>query len=187
MSTSQAFIDKLFHKSDQAAYLYKDYDYSKLSPEEINFIKELKIFSTYKFYIKRLINKSTSFATKYSYIDVNSNYLEYEEYVRYERAKHNYNEVMHVGLEVFISSVIFLTLFNIARKPSGYSYKKDLWKVIALSLTGSIGYIMYYRTMHLKPEICNLYERLSGRLNNNPSLISGEIPENSKKNYFNFK
>lgn len=186
MSSKNYFFTKLFEKSDEAESLYNNYDFLNLSEEERKFLDRLSIFTKYKsFFRKRLTSDNIGLNNKRRYIELNSGYMTYDEFIIVERCFQEFNQLFRNSAATFTYSTIALLILAIYKRPTGHPIMGDFAKILSGNIFLHLSYILYYRWNEYGPPISNVYKKLSRRLNLSESSKFDNIPENSKNNYFN--
>lgn len=186
MTTKHYFFERIFQKSDERKFLYKDFDFNSLSPPEKHFLKKLTFFSKYKSTFRPWLTSSdkTSTLDKKAYIDYYRGHLEYEEYIKFERAIDSQRDLLLNVLysNIFLNSAILLGL--IATRPANSPLAKSMIKSIFLTSVLSYGYILSNRRLNYNPVISDIYLSLSTRLNKNPGLRSKDTSNLTMGAYF---
>lgn len=166
MSNNYNFYKSIFSKGDKANYLYDKKDIQKLNNQEKKFLDGLIIFSKHKNKIKNYFEKYVSFRDVNFYLDVNQNYLSYDEYIKFETIKVEYKNTVKNLFSTCSFLFIFTTFYNIYRRPTGYNYIYDLKYSFGISFTIFLTYLCYYRCFYYKEDLKNIYLKLSEKLYN---------------------
>jgi hypothetical protein len=170
MTTKNIFFNKIFSENEKAKDLYKDYDFSKISPEHIYLLNRLSIISKYKNSFKNfLLRKKISDGEKLEYIQSYKANLTYPEYIKYNvTVEENENSLIN-SLYVVGSVNLLSAIFLISRKGPNQSIFKEMSLVFLASILIGGGYIRYHKKSY-KYSLNQLYETLEQRMNDNPEL-----------------
>ena len=186
MSSKKYFFTKLFEKSDEAESLYDNYDFLTLSEDERKFLDRLSIFTKYKRFLrKRLTSDDIGLNNKRRYVELNSGYMTYDEFINVERCFQEFNGVFSNCASTFTTSTLLFLILAIYKRPTGHPILGDLTKIISGNILLHLSYILYYRWTKYGPVIDNIYRKLSKRLNLSENSKFEDVPEDSKNNYFN--
>lgn len=187
MTTREIFFKKLYEKSENIQINVSE----DLTEKEKIFLDKLCIFSKNNTWLKSYLcssNKKTMY--KRQYLNINSGYLKYSDFIELERCYENYKEFLS-GLHssLFIGTLLFSGI-SILRLKTNYELGPILKKSFILSFFLNFVHYIWFREKYYKPVINHHYEKLSQRMNtsNNNNKSVNEDQTNKEddlvKNYF---
>lgn len=186
MLEKEEIIKKIYEKGEKSMSLYANFDYESLSKENKTFLNRLLLFSKYKHSFLRLFKINQSMSNKKRFIELNSNYLSYEDFCKSERVFENYYIMLYNCLYSYFISSCLLSLLSVYRRPTGVFFLKDIVKIFTFNLFAHIFYINYSKKdfSNIVDEVyINLKKNIEYmKYNDEQEMIDNK--DNLKSNYF---
>lgn len=178
MTTRNTFLNKIFSENDKAKNLYADYDFSKMSKNEIYFLEKLSIISKYKDFIKNIIQKKKiPSRDKLNYIQVYKANLSYQEYIQYNvMIEQNEDSIVNCFYLVGILNFCAAIYFVIKKEPN-----ESFFREMTISFFGSflIGSMYYnYKKKSYRKKLDELFHALEIRQFKDHNLLNSRNNKN---------